>query len=110
MPSADAATVCEICRYPVKGLNAEVLDDVALVPGQPLPDDRRFAVAYGLGTGAKRGFFELLEEERLAQLRVAYDPAVPTVTPVARCSTTATRSDTPSRRSASTRRCSTAKP
>ena len=80
MPSSDAATVREICRYPVKGLNAEVLDEVALVPGQPLPDDRRFAVVYGLGTGAKRGFFELLEEERLAQLRVGYDPAVPTVT------------------------------
>lgn len=75
-----AATVHEICRYPVKGLNAEVLEQVVLAPGRGLPDDRRFAIAYGLGTGAKRGFFDLVQEERLAQLRVAYDPAGPTVT------------------------------
>jgi uncharacterized protein YcbX len=74
------ATVQQICRYPVKGLNADVLERVALTPGQGLPDDRRFAVAYGLGTGAKRGFFDLVQEERLAQLRVAYDPSGPTVT------------------------------
>ena len=80
MSSSESATVQQICRYPVKGLNAEALERVALTPGEALPDDRRFAVAYGLGTGAKRGFFDLLEEERLAQLRVAYDPAGPTLT------------------------------
>lgn len=74
------ATVQQICRYPVKGLNAEVLESVILAPGQGLPDDRRFAIAYGLGTGARRGFFDLVQEERLAQLRVAYDPFGPTVT------------------------------
>src|SRR3546814_10771869 len=75
-----SATIQQICRYPVKGLNAEVLESVVLTPGQGLPDDRRFAVVYGLGTGAKRGFFDLVQEERLAQLRVAYDPFAPTVT------------------------------
>src|SRR3546814_19515692 len=75
-----SATIQQICRYPVKGLNAEVLESVVLTPGQGLPDDRRFAVVYGLGTGAKRGFFDLAQEERLAQLRVAYDPFAPTVT------------------------------
>ena len=67
-------TVQQICRYPVKGLNGEVLEQVPLTPGQGLPDDRRYAIAYGLGTGARPGFFQLTQEERLAQLRVAYDP------------------------------------
>lgn len=75
-----SATVQQICRYPVKGLNADVLPRVVLTPDQGLPDDRRFAIAYGLGTGARRGYFDLVQEERLAQLRVAYDPAGPTVT------------------------------
>src|SRR3546814_11499777 len=78
-----SATVQQICRYPVKGLNADVLPRVVLTPGRGLPDDRRFAIAYGLGTGARRGYFDLVREERLAQLRVAYDarrPAGPTVT------------------------------
>lgn len=74
------ATVQQLCRYPVKGLNAEALERVTLTAGQGLPDDRRFGIAYGLGTGARRGFFDLVEEERLAQLRVAYDPLGPTVT------------------------------
>src|SRR3546814_17126773 len=78
-----SATVQQICRYPVKGLNADVLPRVVLTPGRGLPDDRRFAIAYGLGTGARRGYFDLVQEERLAQLRVAYDagrPDGPTVT------------------------------
>jgi hypothetical protein len=72
-------TVQQICRFPVKGLNAESLERVILTPGQGIPDDRRFAVVYGTGTGAKRGFFQQTQEERLAQLRVAYDPAGPSV-------------------------------
>src|SRR3546814_6026563 len=78
-----SATVQQICRYPVKGLNADVLPRVVLTPGRGLPDDRRFAIAYGLGTGARRGYFDLVREESLAQLRVAYDasrPDGPTVT------------------------------
>lgn len=75
-----SATVQQICRFPVKGLNAETLDCVVLTPGQGLPEDRRFGITYGLGTGAKRGFFDLVQEERLAQLRVAYDPSAPTLT------------------------------
>ena len=41
------ATVIAIYRYPVKGLSAEEMDRVALVPGECLPHDRRFAVALG---------------------------------------------------------------
>ena len=75
-----SATVQQICRYPVKGLNGEPLERVTLTPGQGIPDDRRFVIAYGLGTGARPGFFQLTQEERLAQLRVAFDPAGPTLT------------------------------
>jgi hypothetical protein len=80
MPTSNSVTVQQICRFPVKGLNAETLERVELTSGQGLPDDRRFAIAYGLGTGAKRGFFDLVQEERLAQLRVAYDAAGPGLT------------------------------
>ncbi len=69
-----ATTVEQICRYPVKGLNGEPLERVTLKPGAGIPEDRRYAIAYGRGTGARPGFFELTEEERLAQLRIAYDP------------------------------------
>ncbi len=73
-------TVQQICRFPVKGLNSETLEQASLTPGRGIPDDRRFGVVYGTGTGAKRGFFQLTREEKLAQLRVAYDPEGPTVT------------------------------
>lgn len=74
------ATVQQIYRFPVKGLSGDPLEQVSLTPGQGLPDDRRYAIVYGTGTGAKRGFFELTREEKLAQLRVAYDAAGPTIT------------------------------
>ncbi len=69
-----ATTVEQICRYPVKGLNGESLQRVMLTPGEGIPEDRRYAITYGRGTGARPGFFELTQEERLAQLRMAYDP------------------------------------
>lgn len=72
--------VQQICRYPVKGLNGEPLERVSLAPGQGLPHDRRYAIAYGRGIGARPGFFDLTQEERLAQLRITYDPAGPTLT------------------------------
>jgi len=38
------ATVTAIYRYPVKGLSAEKMNRVALIPGECLPHDRRFAI------------------------------------------------------------------
>lgn len=38
----------KIYRYPVKGLSAEALEAVALMPGEMLPHDRRFALAQGM--------------------------------------------------------------
>jgi uncharacterized protein len=40
-------TVTAIYRYPVKGLSAEKMNRVALMPGECLPHDRRFAIALG---------------------------------------------------------------
>ncbi len=67
-------TVAEICRYPVKGLNAERLARVLLSPGEGLPHDRRFALAHGstaLDPKApewqpKTHFLMLVRDEKLA--------------------------------------------
>ena len=75
-------TVVDICRYPVKGLNAESLDAVALEPGLRLPHDRRFALAHGASRFQpaepvwlpKAEFLTLLRSERLALLRARFEP------------------------------------
>ena len=71
-----------IYRYPVKGLSPEALEEVALVPGQCLPHDRRFALAQGdapfdLSAPTwlpKRHFGCLMANARLALLRTGFDP------------------------------------
>jgi len=75
------ATVIAIYRYPVKGLSAEKMDRVALMPGECLPHDRRFAVALGSTRFdpqhpewlPKIGFVMLMRDEKLAQLRTRFD-------------------------------------
>lgn len=70
-----------IYRYPVKGLTAEALEDVALTPGATLPDDRRFALAQGDSAFdpasphwlPKRNFGCLMANARLALVHSAYD-------------------------------------
>jgi MOSC domain-containing protein len=74
-------TVVDICRYPVKGLNAESLARVSLAPGQGLPHDRRFAIAQGSAQFdreapqwlPKTNFFMLMRDEKLALLRASFD-------------------------------------
>ncbi|MDP3418068.1 MOSC domain-containing protein [Falsiroseomonas sp.] len=71
-----------ISRYPVKGLAPEVMEEVALTPGQGLPHDRRFAFAQGdspFDPAApvwlqKRHFACLMANARVAAIRSAYDP------------------------------------
>jgi uncharacterized protein YcbX len=48
-------TVTAIYRYPVKGLSAEKMNRVALMPGECLPHDRRFAIALGSTRLARNG-------------------------------------------------------
>jgi len=71
-----------IYRYPVKGLTAEALEEVALREGETLPHDRRFALAQG-DSGfdpaapswmSKRNFGCLMVNARLALLHSAFDP------------------------------------
>jgi uncharacterized protein YcbX len=76
-----AATVAAIYRYPVKGLSAERMDRVALIPGECLPHDRRFAIALGSTPFdpqrpewlSKINFIMLMRDEKLAQLRTRFD-------------------------------------
>jgi len=75
------ATITQIHRHPLKGLNAEALARAALTPGEGLPHDRRFALAHGstaFDTQApewrpKTNFLMLMRDEKLAQLRIAFD-------------------------------------
>jgi uncharacterized protein YcbX len=76
-----AATVTAIYRYPVKGLSAERMDRVALIPGECLPHDRRFAIALGSTLFdpqrpewlSKIHFIMLMRDEKLAQLQTRFD-------------------------------------
>jgi uncharacterized protein YcbX len=76
------ALVKEIWRYPVKSLNGESLESVSLEANKRLPEDRRFAIVKGGGSvepgvtawASKRSFFNLMSDEKLATLRVSFDP------------------------------------
>src|SRR5712691_115837 len=74
-------TVTTIYRYPVKGLSAEKMDRVTLLPGECLPHDRRFAIALGSTRFdpqcpewlSKTHFIMLMRDEKLAQLQTRFD-------------------------------------
>ena len=76
-----ATTVTAIYRYPVKGLSAEKMDRVALMPRECLPHDRRFAIALGSAHFdpqrpewlSKTHFIMLMRDEKLAQLQTSFD-------------------------------------
>jgi uncharacterized protein YcbX len=83
-----SATIARICRYPVKGLNAEDLDRVELEPGLGLPHDRRFALAHAAAMFdpaapdwlPKSNFLMLMKNERLAALEAIFDDPTGTLT------------------------------
>jgi uncharacterized protein YcbX len=74
-------TVIAIYRYPVKGLSAEEMDRVALMPGECVPHDRRFAIALGSTRFdpqhpewlPKIRFIMLMRDEKLARLRTRFN-------------------------------------
>ena len=76
-----ATAVTAIYRYPVKGLSAEKMDRVVLMPGECLPHDRRFAIALGStpfdperpGWLSKTHFIMLMSDEKLAQVQTRFD-------------------------------------
>ena len=74
------ATIVSIYRYPVKGLSAEALPrGVDLVPGEPIPLDRAYAIENGPGAFdpsaprhlPKVTFLCLMRNERLAGLQTS---------------------------------------
>ena len=86
---ADRPTLTQINRFPVKGLAGERLATVMLETDRALPHDRRYALAQGGGAGrhldgsqwaSHRTFYTLKQEEKLAQLGLAYDEAAETLT------------------------------
>lgn len=72
----------KIYRYPVKGLTAEAMEEVALTEGATLPHDRRFALAQGDSPFdpanpswmQKRHFGCLMANAKLALIHSAFDP------------------------------------
>lgn len=83
MPDARPAEISGIYRYPVKGLSPEPLARVALVPGQTLPADRRYAIENGPSGFdpadpkwmSKAYFLMLQRDEWLAGLHTRFDDA-----------------------------------
>jgi len=81
MPSASAAQIAGIYRYPVKGLTPEPLPRVALKAGQTLPSDRRYAIENGPSGFdpadpkwlPKAHFLMLMRDEWLVPLRTQFD-------------------------------------
>ena len=76
-----AIRITDICRYPVKGMSGEELEEVVLSAGLGLPDDRRFALSHGSTAFdvkapqwmPKSNFLMLAKNEKLAQLKTRFD-------------------------------------
>jgi uncharacterized protein YcbX len=83
MTSSPSAKITGIYRYPVKGLSPEPLDRAALVPGETLAADRRYAIENGPSGFdpaepkwlSKPHFLMLQRDEWLAPLRTHFDDA-----------------------------------
>jgi uncharacterized protein len=83
-----SARIQSIYRFPVKGLSPEQLPSVSLRKGQPLPNDRRYAIENGPSGFdpadpkyfPKTFFLMLMRDERLAALRTHFDDATHTLT------------------------------
>ena len=78
----ESATVVKmLCRYPIKGMRAEKLAEVALQESQTMPFDRMYAVENGQGRFdpmapkylPKVNFLMLMRNERLATLETEFD-------------------------------------
>lgn len=76
------ATLTRIHRFPVKGLSPQPLEQAELSPDQPIPGDRRFALAHGASAfdpqkpafQKKAHFLTWVRNPKLASLHCAFDP------------------------------------
>lgn len=74
--------IAQIFRYPVKGLNAEPLNQVELRAGAAMPGDRAYALAHGSTQFNPRNprflpkgkFLTLMVNEKLASLSTRFNP------------------------------------
>ncbi len=74
-------TITHLYRYPIKGMNPEVLQRVSLQAGETIPLDRCFALAHGTTEFnpnvpqylPKTDFLMLMKNERLAALSTVYE-------------------------------------
>ncbi len=79
--------VAALYRYPVKSLSAQALAEVEVTADQPLPHDRRYAIAHGASRydpaepqwQPKASFLALVRNARLARLVSHYDAASETL-------------------------------
>ncbi|MBP5856400.1 MOSC domain-containing protein [Marivibrio halodurans] len=80
--------VDDICRYPVKGLSADHVSEVALAVGRALPNDRRWAIAHAASKidpaapewARKQEFLMLAKDEKLGQLGISFEDETNTLT------------------------------
>lgn len=88
MSDPAAARIAALYRYPVKGLSAEALAEVALATGETVPCDRMYAIENGPGRFdadhpkplPKVNFLMLMRNERLATLETRFDAATQVLT------------------------------
>ncbi len=81
-------SVSELCRYPMKGLAPQLLDQCELTPGETIPFDRAWAIENGRGrfdpanpkTIPKINFLMLMRNERMAALDIVFDDKQQTLT------------------------------
>ena len=75
-------TIQEICRYPVKGLGPDRMDQAALSMGEGLPFDRKWGMVHETSEidpaappdwAKPHNFVRLSKDEQLAQLDIAFD-------------------------------------
>lgn len=71
--------ITRLCRYPVKGLSVEDLQEIHLNPDEPVPGDRRFALSMaGMDNSqtawkSKASFLTLVCHEKLAALETQFN-------------------------------------
>lgn len=81
-------TIKDICRYPVKGLAADFMDEASLEPDRGLPFDRKWGVIHAASSvdpaavewAAKKNFLMLAKDEKLAVLGLSFEEDTRTVT------------------------------
>lgn len=82
-------TITELCRYPVKGLGPDRMEEATITMGEGLPFDRKWGMIHDtseidpattLDWAKAQNFIRLSKDEKIAQLDVAFDEETRTLT------------------------------